>query len=96
MSWLALPSDSSPGENAYQKTIVGASVLLRRLRASGPAYLPLASLLTQLDTARTSVQLLGRSGRRADGGSDNDEVGELHVAGIDLPKSGRVELGCWS
>ena len=65
--------------STYKKTVVGASVLLRRGGAS-PTDLPLASYLGQLNAAGARLQLAGWCCGCANGsGREDEEVGELHL-----------------
>jgi hypothetical protein len=65
-------------ESTYKKTIVGASVLLRR-GGTSPTDLPLASYLAQLDAAGARLKLASWCSSCANGsGREDEEVGELH------------------
>lgn len=69
----------SVGESAYEKTIVGASILLR-LGSTSPATLPLAIDFAQLDIAGATFELAcGCSCCANRGGSHEEDVGEVHL-----------------
>lgn len=70
--------------STHKKTIVGASVLLRRGGAS-PTDLPLAGYLTQLDAAGARLELASGCSSCANGsGHEDEEVGELHLELLSL------------